>query len=215
MLIDKYKLIVFDLDGTLVHTTAEYRYFIVPYVLGKIGVSKKPSLKLIDKFWFDGNRENTIIKSFKCDKDLFWKIFHKEDNAIQRAKYTHAYDDVKESVKKLKNLNKLLAITTGAPKWIAKIETNLIPKNDFSKIISITSTRYKAKPHPESLIGCLKYCKINAPDAVYTGNSGEDGMYASAARVDFIFLERREHSFSGKSITTINTLKELFINENQ
>ncbi len=210
MLINKYKLIIFDLDGTLVHTTAEYRYFIVPHVLKKIGVSKKPNLKLIDKFWFDGNRNSTIINNFKCDKDLFWKVFHKEDNADQRAIYTHAYDDVEESVKKLKKLNKLLAITTGAPKWIAKIETNLIPKNEFLKIISITSTRYKAKPHPESLIGCLKYYGIKAQDSVYIGNSGEDGIYANAAKVDFIYLERREHSFSGKSITTINTLKDLF-----
>lgn len=210
MLINKYQLIIFDLDGTLVHTTAEYRYYIVPKVLKKLGINKT-SLNLIDKFWFDGDRDKTIQDNFKCDKDLFWKVFRKEDNFEQRAKYTHAYDDVEESVKKLKKLNKLLAITTGAPKWIAKIETNLIPKNNFAKITSITSTRYKAKPHPESLLGCLKFCNTKANKAVYIGNSREDSQYAKAAGVDFIYLERREHNFSGEFITTINTLTELFL----
>ena len=45
-IIDKYKLVVFDLDGTLVHTTAEYRYFVVPQTLKDLG---KNFLKVIVK----------------------------------------------------------------------------------------------------------------------------------------------------------------------
>lgn len=208
MLVGKYKLIVFDLDGTLVHTTAEYRYQIVPHVLKKLGVMNV-SLPLIDKFWFDGNRNETIKIEFGLDKDIFWKVFHIEDSMEKRREYTHVYDDVHYAIKRLKKLGKVLAITTGAPKMIAKIETDLIPKEDFAKIISITSTRYKAKPHPESLIGCLKFCKTKATDAVYIGNSREDAEYAKAAGVDFIYLERREHNFSGDAIATINTLADL------
>jgi len=209
MLIGKYKLIVFDLDGTLVHTTAEYRYQIVPHVLKKLGVNIV-TLPLIDKFWFDGNRNETIKNEFGLDKNLFWKVFHKEDSMEKRKQYTHVYDDVHDAIKKLKKLGKLLAITTGAPKKIAKIETDLIPKEEFTKIISVTSTRYKAKPHPQSLIGCLKFCKVKAKNAVYIGNSREDAEYAKVAGVDFIYLERREHTFSGENISTIHTLMELF-----
>jgi len=54
-LINNYTLLVFDLDGTLVHTTPEYRYFIVPKVLEKMGKdTAKISLGEIDKFWFGG-----------------------------------------------------------------------------------------------------------------------------------------------------------------
>lgn len=209
MLIDKYSLIVFDLDGTLVRTTAEYRYRIVPYVLKKLGVNKVTE-SLIDKFWFDGNRNDTINNEFGLDKNSFWKVFHKEDSIEGRTKYTFVYDDVHEAVKRLKSHGKILAITTGAPKKIAKIETDLIPKEEFEKIISITSTRYSAKPDPQSLIGCLKFCKTKPEDAVYIGNSREDAEYANAAGVDFIYLERREHEFAGDPKATIHTLAGLF-----
>lgn len=208
-MVAKYKFVIFDLDGTLVHTTAEYRYFIVPKALKKAGVNKKVSLKLIDKFWFEGNRNTIISEQFGCDKNLFWKVFHREDKIDERAKYTHVYDDVWETITSLRGIGKKLAITTGAPKPIAKIEVDLLPKDHFDKIISITSTRYKAKPHPESLIGCLKFFKAKPSDAVYIGNSMEDNKYALAAGVDFIFLERREHPFSGKSVLKINSLREL------
>lgn len=211
MLIDKYKLIVFDLDGTLVHTTAEYRYFIVPSVLKKLGKNPDVDLKLIDKFWFDAGRDETILKEFRCDPLKFWKEFHKLDKIEERKKYTHIYNDVWESLKRLKKMGKLLAITTGAPKKLARMETNLLPKDLFTNIIYITSTRYKGKPHPDSLIGCLKFCKAKPQDTVYIGNSTEDGKYAEAANVDFIYLERREHQFKGETLTTMHSLQDLFL----
>lgn len=210
MLIDKYKTLVFDLDGTLVHTTAEYRYFIVPETLRIIGKPNNVKAQLIDKFWFDADRNKTIEKHFGCDKNIFWKTFHKIDLIEKRQEFTHAYDDVQDTLKNLKDLGKNLAITTGAPKKIAQMETELIPKKLFTKIISITSTRYKGKPHPESLLGCLRFCKTNPKEAVYIGNSTEDGVYANAAGVDFIYIERREHQFSAKNIYTIPTLFDLF-----
>ena len=118
----------------------------------------------------------------------------------ERAKFTHVYDDVWESLKKLKKMGKILAITTGAPKKLAEMEIGLLPENLFTKITAITSTRYKSKPHPESLLGCLKFCKIKPQDAVYIGNSNEDAKYAKAANVDFIYLERREHEFKGEAL---------------
>lgn len=207
-MVEKYKLTVFDLDGTLVHTTAEYRYHVVPETLKKLA-KPVPKQKDIDRFWFEGNRNDVIRQIFDCDKDIFWKVFHKLDKIEDRAKYTHAYDDVSDVLKSLKKRGKILAITTGAPKRIAEMEIDLIPKELFTKITSITSTRYKAKPHPESLLGTLKKLKIKNTEAVYIGNSTEDGEYALAAGVDFIFLERREHTFASEKLTTIHSLLEL------
>lgn len=209
MLVDKYKLIVFDLDGTLVHTTAEYRYYIVPKVLYELGIKKKISQKIIDKFWFDGQRNITIEKYFSCNPLIFWKVFNKLDQAEERAKYTHVYDDVWEALKELKERGKLLAITTGAPKRLVQIELALLPKAMFEKITSITSTRYKEKPHPGSLLGILKFCKAKPIDSVYIGNSNEDAQYAKNAGIDFIYLERREHDFSGKQIIAVQSFREL------
>ena len=45
-----YKAVIFDLDGTLVHTMPEYRYKIVGQTVRDLGA--KSSHHLIDKFWF-------------------------------------------------------------------------------------------------------------------------------------------------------------------
>ncbi len=210
MLLDKYQLVIFDLDGTLVHTKEEYRYKVVPETLKVLKISHKVNRKAIDKFWFDGSRNQTIKKYFKIEPKEFWKVFHTLDFMENRAKFTFAYDDVTRTLRMLKKLGKTLAITTGAPKWIAEMETKLLPRHLFSKIISITSTRYKAKPDLQSLNGCLKYLKFKPSDAVYVCNSTEDAIYAKNANVDFIYLERKEHEFKSKKLKTIHSLRELF-----
>lgn len=112
-LLTKYTLIVFDLDGTLVHTTAEYRYFVVPRVLERLGQDEtKISLKSIDKFWFDGDRDNTISEHFKVDPYKFWKTFHKYDLPQARKRFTRPYEDVLPALKAFKKRKKLLAIAT-------------------------------------------------------------------------------------------------------
>lgn len=216
-ILDKYKLVVFDLDGTLVHTTAEYRYFVVPNVLKELGKGPKKlnfakqnfAFNAIDKFWFDGERDKTISNELGCDPKIFWKVFHKFDKPEKRAKFTKVYDDVTLVLSKLKKAGKMLAITTGAPRRIAEMEINLLPKHLFIKIISVYSTRYKNKPHPQSLMACIKFCKANAVQSVYIGNSNDDSIYANSAGVDFIYIERKEHPFKESSITTIHTLFDL------
>lgn len=85
----------------------------------------------------------------------------------------------------------------------------MLTKSKSSEKNSQLNPNSDSPPHPESLYGCLKYCKTKPDDAVYIGNSKEDGTYAKAASVDFIFLERKEHSFTGKHIATIHSLMEL------
>jgi len=208
--LDRYKLVVFDLDGTLVHTTSEYRYSIVPKVLETLGKSPDNfNFHAIDKFWFDGERDQTIRDKLDCDPKIFWKVFHKYDKPEKRVKFTKIYDDVNPTLEKLRKMDKILAIATGAPQKIAEMEINLLPKHLFTKIISVYSTRYKNKPHPESLLACLKFCKTKTDQSVYIGNSNDDSIYAKSAGVDFIYIERREHPFGGSSIATIHTLFDL------
>lgn len=209
MLVDKYKAVIFDLDGTLVYTTAEYRYDIVLKTLEYIGKSARVDLKAIDKFWFDADRNKTIEEYFGCDRNVFWKAFDKLTTIEERAKFTHIYEDAQETLEVLGSFGRIMAITTGAPKKIADMEIDLLPKWLFTKIISVTSTRYKAKPHPESLKGCLKFCRVKPIEAIYIGNSTEDGVYAAAAGVDFIYIKRREDEFTAPHTGTIHSLLEL------
>ncbi len=70
-----YRAVLFDLDGTLVHTAPEHRYKLVGQTLKKLGVNVPSSS--IDKFWFEGRRNTVIKEHFGLEPDLFWEDVYK------------------------------------------------------------------------------------------------------------------------------------------
>jgi HAD superfamily hydrolase (TIGR01549 family) len=210
-MISKYSHISFDLDGTLVSTLPEYRYRIVPYVVTTLGGTVDDS-NLVDKFWFGSNRNELILKDFNLEPDKFWKLFRKIDSAEERAASTEAFSDVTEALKKLKGMDKVISIVTGAPKHIAELEIKKLYDCPFDYHYSIEYEKFGEKPNPESLNFVLEELNLLARDTVYIGNSIEDAMYAKNAGVDFIHIERNEHPYDLKehAIGVINSLEDLF-----
>jgi len=54
------KAVIFDLDGTLVHTAPVYRYMVVGDALETLGI-ENIFKKDIDDFWFRGEKERKRI----------------------------------------------------------------------------------------------------------------------------------------------------------
>ena len=210
-MLDKYKHISFDLDGTLVYTVPEYRHKIVPVVVDRLGGSIKEK-HLIDRFWFEANRDEIILNNFGLDPQLFWSLFRKLDSASQRAPHIRAYDDGEPTLRRLKKMGKIISIITVAPHLIAQMEIEKLNDAPYDYYFSITNSKYKQKPDPESLHFVLKKLNVEKEETVYIGNSNEDAYYAKNAGVDFIYLERKEHPFDLKeyAAATIHSLDELF-----
>lgn len=208
-MLNKYKHISFDLDGTLIHTLPEYRYSLVPQVVNELK-GKIKSQADIDKFWFEVNRSKTIEDCFGVQANLFWELFLKLDTTEQRSLHTKIYDDVIKTFTRLKEAGKIISIVTGAPNLIAKIELAKISANyDFD--FSIRDSEYKEKPAPESLHFVLKKLNCKPEETIYIGNGDEDAKYAKNAGVDFIRINRSEYNYDfGNNITTIHSLNELF-----
>ncbi len=104
-MLNKYKHISFDLDGTLIHTVPEYRHEIVPMVVKQLGGEIKDEHS-IDKFWFESDRSNIIQNEFGLDPSNFWQLFRKVDSAEKRSSHTRAYDDAERTLRKLKQMSK-------------------------------------------------------------------------------------------------------------
>ncbi len=210
-MISKYNHISFDLDGTLVSTLPEYRQRIVPCVINNLGgMVGHPDL--IDKFWFEPNRNEFISKNFKLDPDKFWRLFRELDKIEERAASTKVFNDVKKSLERLKKENKIISIITGAPQNIAKMEIEKFSKCHLDYQYSIDCKKFKEKPAPESFLFVLEELKSLPKDTVYIGNSIEDALYAKNSGVDFIHIERNEHHYDLKehAIGVINSLEDLF-----
>ena len=204
-----YKSVLFDLDGTLVHTLPKYRYLVVPQTLSEFDVVA--SKANIDRFWFgDPERDVVIKEGFGVDVELFWKTFRKYDNPQLRKDKSRVYDDV-DFIGELREKGYLTGIVTGAPAHIAFPEIELLGENNFDGIIlACTSNGFKPKPHPHGLHECLNLLKIKSDEAIYVGNGDEDIEAAKNAGVFDILILRGEHDFCKlEPSLKINSLYEL------
>ena len=193
----KYEAVLFDLDGTLVHTTSEYRYLIVGDTLRDLG--KEPDEKSIDKFWFEAIRDDIIRECFGLEPEVFWKTYDTYDTMEVRAKFTEPYDDI-GFVQELRQKGCKTAIVTGAPQRIVTLELGMLGEQNFDAVvIAHAATEITPKPHPHGLIECLRLLEVDRSKAMYVGNADEDVEAARNAQMLDVLLARGEHEFPGIS----------------
>lgn len=209
--LERYKHISFDLDGTLVHTTPEYRHRVVPAVVRELGGVVKEKHH-IDHFWFEPGRDTTIREYFNLEPERFWKLFHKMDAPEERSLHTRAYDDAEPAIRGLKSSGKIVSIITGSPDWIAQMEIGKLNNAPYDFYLAISYGGFDQKPDPKSFHFVLDKLKTSPKETLYIGNSNEDAYFAKNAGVDFLYLERKEHPFDLKdyAIGTIHSLEEMF-----
>ena len=87
-----YKLILFDLDGTLVKTEPDHISHIVNQSLVDMGFPKLSDEQVL-KFWFSVDMDGFISQIVE-DIDLFWKTFRTYDTVEARISNAKVYDDV-------------------------------------------------------------------------------------------------------------------------
>ncbi|MBX4196072.1 HAD family hydrolase [Candidatus Pacearchaeota archaeon] len=194
-----YKAGLFDLDGTLVDTSDEYRHRLLGEVLKNCG--KEYNANLIDKWWFDADRDKTIRDGFGIDPQQFWTQLKQCQDIGERCRYTKPYDDI-TVLPILKKYNVKLGIITAAPATVADPEIELVGRNQFDVIIYAHSDNgVQDKPHPEGLLLALEKMKVNRNEAFYVGNSPEDIKLARNAGMVSFYIERGKHTFNGQTPT--------------
>ncbi len=212
-MLDKYRHISFDLDGTLVHTVSEYRHGLVPKIVKRLGGRVRDPHD-VNRFWFEGDRTTIIQQCFGLDPKIFWDAFHREDDPGVRANFTRAYDDVFETLTELKARGKVVSIITGSPDYVADVEIAKLGDVNIDLIHSTTSGVFPGKPDPAAMHFILRQLKLTPADTLYVGNSDEDVFFAKNAGVDFVHIDRGEHWFEwgNVAVRSIKRLTELLGN---
>lgn len=205
----RIKAVLFDLDGTLVHIDQECRNTILLNTLRYFCMNHL-SEELVNKFWFESDRDKIITDYFALDPDLFWNEYQKHDTAELRKKSISAYQDT-DFLKELKNKGYKIGIVTGARQDIAEVELELLGKEAFDEIIfARNSNGIPAKPSPAGIEYCLELLNAKKKHAIFVGNSEEDILSARNVGVVDILIDRKEYDFNGLSCSyKINSLYEL------
>jgi len=202
--------VIFDLDGTLVHTTPKYRYLVIGNILNDFNI--KGNKKDIDDLWFlsEKDRRRIIEDIWKLDlENQFWPSFRKYDTLDLRKQHTKVYDDV--DILALLNENKLkIGIVTSAPAHIMNLELSLLNHKFGSVVRAQLSDGVKQKPDPDGLIKCMNSLNTNSNNTIYVGNSKEDMEMARNAGVYGVLISRGEYDFENVNPSLrINSLYDL------
>ncbi|MFA6801330.1 MAG: HAD-IA family hydrolase [Acholeplasmataceae bacterium] len=176
------KLILFDLDGTLIKSTK--------IILDVFKI-------VFDKYLKDVMLDEKTLSNFLGQ--TLWKTFgtYTDDQAlidqmvIDYRKYSEtliddqleSYPHALETIRYLKSQGLLVGVVTSKTNHVALSHLKLVGLDqEIDHLIGYNDvTEYK--PHPESILKALEYFNVEAKDAVYVGDHENDMKAAKRAHV--------------------------------
>jgi phosphoglycolate phosphatase len=197
----KKKLIIFDLDGTLVDSQTDI-LIANNLTLQKFGY-KTISYNKVKSIIGQGIMGN-IIKSLAMQKvkasnqekqdmyDYFFSYYKK--NVYVKSK---PYPGIKNILKKLQK-NFKLAVCSNKLEKLTKI---VLQKSDLKKYFDFVAggdTFKFKKPHPSVLNNVVKKFKINKKDSLFVGDSEHDYHAAQNSKIDFCL---KQGGYTNKKIS--------------
>lgn len=186
-----YKIVVFDLDGTLVNSLYDLGNSVNKGLI-KIGAETHP----IEKYkTFVGNGREMLVKRAmgslyedkekrKIVKDTFNTEYalHSNDN-------TEGYEGCTELLENLNNAGILTGVLSNKPdEYVPEILKKVYPNHTFTEAWG-QKPEYKCKPDKESLHAMLKTHNIQPDECLYVGDSDVDVFTAKNAGVDMVGVE--------------------------
>jgi len=207
----KPKLIIFDLDGTLINAyPAIIRSF--NYTLRKLGYPPQDKLTIRRAVgWGDENLLKPFIKLNDLKKAL--KIYRKHHkNAL--IKESFLFNKVKKLLVYLKNKNYLLAVASNRPtKFSLILLKHLKIKKYFDYILCADKLKH-IKPHPEILNKIMQRFSVSSSQTVYVGDMAIDAQAGRRAKVKTIIVttgsSTKEEIKKQKPYRIISQISELF-----
>ena len=187
------KLIMIDLDGTLVDSVPDLAYCIDEMMqeldLQKLGEAKVRHWvgngipKLVERA-LTGELEGRPIKEvFDIAYPIFLDLY--EDNTAERS---YLYDGVREGLNYLKSQGyQLGCVTNKSEQFTHPLLKDLGIFNDFKIIIS-GDTLVKRKPDPMPLLYCAEHFNLKPEECLMLGDSVSDVKAARAAGFDIICM---------------------------
>jgi phosphoglycolate phosphatase len=187
------KLIMIDVDGTLVDSVPDLAYCI-DEMMQKLGMQKWGETKV--RHWvgngipklveraLTGELEGRSIKEvFDIAYPIFLDLY--EDNTAQRS---YLYDGVREGLDYLKSQRyQLGCVTNKSEQFTHPLLKALGIFNDFKIIIS-GDTLPKRKPDPMPLLYCAERFNLKPEECLMLGDSVSDVKAARAAGFDIICM---------------------------
>lgn len=184
----KYKIAIFDMDGTILNTIEDIadamNYCLKLYGMPERSLSEIKSFvgngirKLVERAVPNGTDPGTIDEI-----NTIYIKYYKEHCAIK----TRPYDGVCEVLKKLRDEGVLTAVVSNK----ADIAVKQLCKEYFGGLFDYSlgdQEGIRRKPDPESVELVMSHFGVDRDEAVYIGDSEVDHQTAQNAGIDVIMV---------------------------
>lgn len=182
----RYRLAVFDLDGTLLYTLDDLTAS-VNYALESEGLPER-SKDEIQSFVGNGIRRLIDLSLPKgTEKDTADRVFSlfKSHYALHSNDNTRPYEGILPMLRKLKETGVRLALVSNKADFAVKS----LAEKYFGGLLDIAVGEKEGiprKPHPSMVENILQSLSVEKEDAVYIGDSDVDILTAKNAGIDCI-----------------------------
>ena len=202
-IIMKYKLYAFDFDLTLADTI-EVSYDIYGITFASVGV-KFDKKDVFHHLTRDLTVTFSEIDDGTHDYNKFLQFFIETEVAYFDK--VRLYPDVLPTIKRLKeNGAKIALITNRNLETVARAMEKYGKISDFFDYTVTGDITTHFKPHPEPVLHCLEMAGVDKKDMVYIGDAVNDCKSATAAGVDFIYVNRHGQIEEPNAIKTFDEL---------
>lgn len=177
------KLIVFDLDGTLLNTIEDIHSVLLES-LKEFGL---PEVTLSQTKQYVGNGARRLVERAVGDRpaeiiDKVYSYYAKKFSECGN-KYTKLYDGEEKTLLKLKNAGIEFAIVTNKPQRATEnVYGKFLSKFGFYKVLGQTEYR-PLKPNPHSTLEIIDGLKLKKEECVFIGDGETDVLTAKAAGI--------------------------------
>ena len=186
------KAVVFDIDGTLIHLTIDFKKMRreIIEVFERHGVKKgvltptETTLKIVERGVEEMRRmgfsEDEVRETLREVDDVMDRI---ELEAISKIK---PIEGVREAVAELKRLGLKVAILTRGHSTYAEKAMEACRISDLVDVVATRDDVAEAKPRPEALIAVAKKLGVNLDEILVVGDHEIDHMCSRNAGATFI-----------------------------
>lgn len=197
----KYKLAIFDLDGTILNTLQDLTDA-VNYVLEKYNYKRRSSQEVRSFLGNGGKNLITAAIGQKIDEDRFDEIYkcylnyYSEHCDIK----TEPYNGIKQMLENLKKAGIKLAVVSNKGDKQVKI----LVENHFKGLFDFAHgerKNVKRKPDKEAIISIINEFGFKLTECIYIGDSEVDLLTANNCEMDHIIVDFgfRDYDFLKKS----------------
>ncbi|NCD07397.1 MAG: HAD family hydrolase [Spirochaetia bacterium] len=181
----KYKLIIFDFDGTLVDSSPGI-YSTANWSVKQLGMKEETDIKQLNKFIGPPLKDCFKLTFNMADELLDKACDIYRDRYFEKGQYeVSVFDGIEMVLKSLKSEGYHLAIATMKYREIVfSMLKNLGLAKYFEYIdgTNIEGTKYKAQILEEILV----HFNIDKEDAILVGDTNHDKLAAKKANIDFL-----------------------------